>query len=378
MRQDRATLPLVCRAFRAMTSQIVPEYLRIRSVPQLRAIVETFEEGRDGSLPFQGEWVQRIDFQIPEPLTGSPDLIPRLLRRTPNLTIYVNQMGSDFRPETQTPAAVLEALAKYCGPSLRRLEWSHPGEAPAWCDLANLCHHAPNLRTLRLTWIFSYQQPFRQPVELPLLETLSLGLIPDPIDNIVELPLTWDPLLAHLVAHPEALPALRRVELDLFPTDLTFFRTHGAKIRVFRTTNWSAPPMLPCALPLLPNLDSLILTQSTEYVTLPPAHPALRRICIAPFMEEHIVVPPRVFAAAVLTPLESVLLSIDSTKLPRLEEVRLRNIGILTNLVDEPAWLLKWAKRWHFRGVRFCDMRGQSFGEITDPDNDPLLNVLRG
>ncbi|KAJ7439352.1 hypothetical protein FB451DRAFT_1107286 [Mycena latifolia] len=360
-----------------MASQIVPEYLKIRSIPQLRAIVDKFEEGRDGSLPFQGEWVQRIDFQIPEPLTHSPDLIPRLLRRTPNLIIYVNKMGNDFRPETQTPSAVLEALAKYCGPSLRRVEWSYPGEAPAWCDLANLCYHAPNLRTLRLTWIFSYKQPFRTPLELPLLETISLGLIPDPIDTIIELPPTWDPLLAHLAAQPEALPALRRLEVDLFPTDLSFFFAHGAKIRMFRTTNWTAPPMLPSTLPLLPNLDSLILTQSTEYVTLPPAHPTLRRICIAPFMEEHIVVPPRVFTAAVLTPLDSVLLSIDSTRLPCLEEVRLRDIGILVNLVDEPAWLLKWAKRWQFRGVRFCDMHGRSFSEVHDPDNDPLLNVVR-
>ncbi|KAJ7682959.1 hypothetical protein B0H17DRAFT_1205391 [Mycena rosella] len=334
-----------------MTSQILSEYLRIRSIPQLRAIVDKFEEGRDGSLPFQGEWVHRIDFLIAEPLT-SPDLIPRLLRRTPNLIIYVNRMGGDFRPEAQTPSAVLEALAKYCGSSLRRIEWS--GEAPTYYDLANLSPQAPSL------------------------ETISLGLIPHPIDTVVELPRTWDPLLARLAEHPEALPALRRVEVDVFPMDLGFFHAHGAKIRVFRTMNWSTPPMLPSALPLMPNLDSLILTQSTEYVTLPPAHPALRRICVAPFMGEHIVVPPRFFASAVLTPLDSVLLSIDSTKLPCLEEVRLRNIGILDNLVHEPAWLLKWARRWHFRGVRFCDMRGRSFGEVEDPNNDPLLDLVRG
>lgn len=378
MRQDRATLPLVCRSWRAMTSQIIPEYLMICSIPQLRAIVDKFEECRDGSLLFQGEWVQRIDFQIPEPLTNSPDLIPRLLRRTPNLVIYVNKMGSDYRPETQTPPAVLEALAKYCGPSLRRIEWSYPGEAPAWYDLANLCYHAPNLCTLRLTWIFSYQKSFPKPLELPLLETISLGLIPDPVDSIVQLPRTWDPLLINLAAHPETLPALNRVELDLFPTDLTFFHAHGAKIRMFRTTNWTVPPMLPHALPLLPNLESLILTQSTEYVTLPPAHPTLRRICIAPLMENDIEVPPRMFATAVLVPLESVLLSIDSTKLPRLEEVRLRNRGILVHVLDEPAWLQKWAKRWQFRGVRFCDLQGRSFDEVADPDNDSLLNAVRG
>ncbi|KAJ7108562.1 hypothetical protein C8R44DRAFT_834047 [Mycena epipterygia] len=363
MSQDRATTPLVCRSWRSMTSQILPEYLRIRSIPQLRAIVKKFEEGQDDRFPFGG-WVQRIDFQIPEPLVNHPDLIPRLLWRTPNLMIYCNQNGSDYRPETQTPTAVLEALAEHCGPSLRRLEWSHVGEAPAWCDLADLCRRAPNLRTLRLTWIFSYRQPFREEMlHLPSLETLSLGLIPDPID-IVELPITWDPLLNYFASNPEMLPSLRRFEVELFPTDLRFFRTHGSKIRFFRTTNWTRPPMLPFTLPLLPNLENLVLTQTTEYVTLPPSHPKLRRICIAPFSEEHSVVPPRFFNTAVLVPLESVLLSIDSTKLPSLHEVRLRNIGVLMNLVEEPAWLLKWAKRWHFRGVNFCDIRGQSFSNI--------------
>jgi hypothetical protein len=138
-------------------------------------------------------------------------------------------------------------------------------------------------------------------LELPFLETLSLGLIPDPIDDIAELPISWDPLLNYFASDPEMLPSLRRFEVDIFPTDLRFFAVHGSKIQTFRTTNWSTPPMLPSTLPLLPNLDSLILTQSTEYVTLPPFHPTLRRICIAPFMEDQIVVPPRFFTTAVLT-----------------------------------------------------------------------------
>ncbi|KAJ7240819.1 hypothetical protein B0H12DRAFT_1024479, partial [Mycena haematopus] len=359
---DRATIPLVCRSWRSVTSQIVPEYLRIQSIPQLRAIVDKFEDAHDGSPSLEG-CVQRIDFRISEPLTASPDLIPRLLKHTKHLMIYVNQNGSDYRPETQTPTSVLEALAEHCSSSLQRIEWSHVGEAPTWHDLANLCHHAPNLRTIRLTWIFSYVEPVQGVLELPSLETLYLGLIPDPTNTIIELPLTWDPLLNYFASNPESLPSLRRFEIDIFPADLRFFHVHGSKIRTFRTTNWTTPPKLPSTLPLLANLDSLVLTQSTEYVTLPPFHPTLRRICIAPFMENHVLVPPRFFSTAVLTPLESVMLSIDSTHLPRLEEVRLRNIGILMNLVDEPAWLLKWARRWRFKGVKFCNMYGQSFSD---------------
>ncbi|KAJ6487921.1 hypothetical protein C8R45DRAFT_1097777 [Mycena sanguinolenta] len=384
---DRDAIPLVCQSWRALTSRIIPEYLRIRSIPQLRAIVDKFE-----NTPSLGECVQRVDFKISEPLTASPDLIPRLLKHTKkyepsilslqliqnfdSLKIYVNQNGSDFLPETQTPTSVLVALAEHCSSSLRRIEWSHVGEAPTWHDLANLCHHAPNLRTLRLTWIFSYTEPAQGVLELPSLETLYLGLIPDPSDVILELPLTWDPFLTYFASKPETLPSLRRFEIDIFPTDLHFFRVHGSKIRTFRTTNWSTPPQLPRTLPLLGNLDSLVLTQSTEYVMLPPSHPTLRCICIAPFMENHVVVPPRFFSTAVLTPLESVMLSIDSTHLPRLEEVRLRNMGILMNLVDEPAWLLKWARRWRFKGVKFCDMHGHSFSDTKD--NDPLLDAVRG
>ncbi|KAJ7269820.1 hypothetical protein C8J57DRAFT_1323596 [Mycena rebaudengoi] len=353
MREDRASVPLVCRSWASITSEILLDYLRIRSIPQLRAIVAKLESdnrSREEGPPF-GDWVQRIDFHISEPLTGAPDLIPRLLRRTPNLAIYINKNGSDYLPETQTPSSVLQALAAYCGPSLRRIEWSHVGEAPAWCDLANLCQHTPNLRTIRLTWMFSYKKPFMNgPLDLPQLQTLSPRL------------------LGYLSADSNMLPSLRRFE----PT--------GAKIRLFRTTNWRSPPSLPSTLPLLPNLDSLVLVQSTEYVTLPPFHPTLRRICIVPFTEDYsTMVPPRFFNAAVLGPLEYVLLSIDSTKLCRLEEVRIRNISIFKHLLDEPAWLLKWAKRWRFKGVKFCDMHGQLFSQIVQAsDDNPLLDTVRG
>jgi hypothetical protein len=60
MQQDRTTIPLVCRSWRSIASQIVPEFLRIRSIPQLRAIVERFEETQDG------HFCSRIDFQISE------------------------------------------------------------------------------------------------------------------------------------------------------------------------------------------------------------------------------------------------------------------------------------------------------------------------
>ncbi|KAJ6627885.1 hypothetical protein B0H10DRAFT_1992474 [Mycena sp. CBHHK59/15] len=343
MREDRATIPLVCRSWYSIACQIIPEYLRILSTSQLRAIVEKLEEDKSAGLAFRGEW--------------------------------------DYRPETQTPASVLQALAKYCGPSLRRIEWSHAGEAPAWCDLANLCHHAPNLQTLRLTWIFSYDvsSSVASSLLLPKLETLSLGLIPDPVDN-VDVPEKWDPLLNHFSTNPNMLPSLRRFEVEIFPTNMRFFEVHGSKMHLFRTTNWSTPPFtLPFTIPLLPNLDSLVLTQSTEYVTLPPYHPTLRRICISPFMEECVVVPPRLFNSAVLVPLDSVLLSIDSTKLPNLQEIRFRNIGIFMHLLDEPVWLLKWARRWRFKGVAFRDMYGQSFGDIAeDPEHDPLLDTVRG
>ncbi|KAJ7211288.1 hypothetical protein GGX14DRAFT_624138, partial [Mycena pura] len=381
MHQDRVSILSVCRAWRAMASSIIFEFLRIRSIPQLRALVNRLEEGygRDESISLPGEWVQRIDFKIAEPLTASPDLIPRLLRRTPNLMIYVNQNGSDYRPETQTPSSVMAALAEFCGPSLRRLEWSHVGEAPTWHDLTTVCHHAPNLSTLRLTWIYSYDKPYKAKLALPFLETLSLGLIPDPIDNM-HIPVSWDPLLEYFSSDPAMLPSLRRFEIDLFPTSLHFFAVHSLKIRSFRTTNWSAPPILTWVLPLLPNLDTLVLTQSTAYATLPPSHPTLRRICIAPFAEEQTsVVPPRFFSSAVLGPLDRVLLSIDSTHLPRLEEIRIRNIGILKSLAGEPAWLLKWAKRWRFKGgVKFCDVHGRPFEEYPDPDNEPLLDAVRG
>ncbi|KAK6981042.1 hypothetical protein R3P38DRAFT_2579226, partial [Favolaschia claudopus] len=303
LKSDRAAVSLVCRSWRYVASQIIHEYLIIRTIPQLQAIVQKLEECQDSESV--ADFVQRIDFAIQpdsDPQTASPDLIVRLLKHTKRLMIYVNKNGSDYTPETQTPSTVMQALAEHCGPSLQRLEWSNVGEAPTWHDLADLCRRTPNLKTLHLTWIFSYpEEPLESNLELPYLETLSLGLIPDPIDNVIQLPTTWDPLLNYFASDPELLPSLRRFEIEIFPTNLRFFRVHGFKIRSFRTTNWSAPPMLPHTLPLLRNLETLILTQSTEYVTLPSSHPSLRRICVAPFMEDQITVPPRLFHTAVLT-----------------------------------------------------------------------------
>jgi hypothetical protein len=179
--------------------------------------------------------------------------------------------------------------------------------------------------------------------------------------------MAWDFLMNYLSVQPRQLPALERLECDIFPLlTMSFFDMHGHKIRLFRTTAWSADGVLAEALPLCSNLESFVISQGSEPIDFPIFHPTLRRICIIPSVEADVDVPERVFAYAVMSPLDSVLKSVEQMAAPRLIELRIRNIGAFGSILDHSTWLRFWWRRWNIRGVHFLDKSGVSFHEVYD------------
>jgi hypothetical protein len=383
--RDRQSLSKVSSSWRAAVSEISAEYLVIYSGKELKGLVKKFEAQK--ALPGKalGEWTLRIDFRILESYKTS--YVLRLLQCTPNLLIYNNRNGPANSPEHCTPPEVMKGLALHCSRSLRRLEWSGAGEAPRYQDLVHLCNKLPHLVTLRLVALFSF--PVRAdgvPPLLPLarLKTLSLGIIPEPTCPRPEYAVTWDPFVQYLCLHPSQLPCLEHFECDIFPLlSMVFFDMHGQKLRLFRTTAWSAEGALPQALSLCPNLQSLVIAQGSETVDLPPFHPSLQRICILPTVDVAVSVPQRVFDYAVLAPLDHVLKSIENMAAPHLVELRIRNMGAYMHLVDYSTWLGLWWRRWNIRGVQFRDKAGGSFANVYDREfifiscvNESTLNLV--
>jgi len=367
--KDRKALRQVCSSWRSVVAEISAEYLIIYSAKELKALVKQFEAQEHNKTTGKrlGEWTSRIDFRILGPYSV-PHVI-RLLRCTPNILIYDIRNGPPLIPEKCTPIEVLKALVVYCA-QLRRLGWSGAGETPRYQDLVQLCNGLPNLVTLRLTSIFSF--PVRSDGIPPLLifpnlNTLSLAVIPDSPEFRPEYAMTWDTLMNYLSVHPRQLPALERLECDIFPLlTMSFFHMHGHKIRSFRTTAWSADGVLAEALPLCPNLHSFVISQGSEPIDFPVFHPTLQKICIIPSVEADVDVPQRVFEYAVMSPLDSVLKSVEKMVAPCLSELRIRNIGAFGSILDYSTWLRFWWRRWNIRGIRFLDKTGVSFHEVYD------------
>ncbi|KAF8965061.1 hypothetical protein BDZ97DRAFT_1918503 [Flammula alnicola] len=380
--EDRRSLARVSSGWRSTVTEMCAEYLAIYSARELKYLVKLLEASEAHKSPSGkrlGEWTTRIDFKILGAYSV-PHVI-RLLKCTPNLLIYNNKNGPPSSPEKYTPQEVLKALVTFCGSSLRRVEWSGAGEAPRFQDLVQLCNDLPNLVTLRLVAIYSF--PMRESdgippiLLLPKLKTLSLGVIPEPNTPRPEFAVTWDPFLQYASFASGQLPSLERFECDIFPLlTMSFFRVHGHKIRLFRTTAWSAENALPEALGLCPRLYSLVIAQGSETVELPLFHPTLEKICILPTVDVVVGVPQRVFDFAVMAPLDALLKSIEKMTAPHLVELRIRNMGAYLNIVDYATWLGFWWRRWNIRGVHFRDKTGASYQNVQDP-SEALLDLVR-
>jgi len=365
---DRRSLSLVCSSWRDVVTEISAEYIVVYSAKQLKRLVKKYESHKNTNGKKLGDWTTRIDFKI----LGDYNHwhVVRLLRCTPKLMIYTNKNGPGDSPGKCTPIEVLKGLISYCADTLRRVEWSGPGEPPRFQDLAFFCNHLPNLVTLRLMAVYSYPMPEHgaPPIlVLPTLKTLSLGIIPEPAELQPEYAVTWDPLLRYLSLHPSQLPALERFDCDLFPLlTMSFFDMHGHKLRVFRTTTCFADASLPEAVAACPNLHHLVISHGAEVVAFPQYHPKLQKICILPSIEVEVGIPQKIFDNAVMSPLDSILKAVENMTAPCLSEVRVRNSGAFVDVIHQVTWLNYWWRRWNIRGIQFRDKAGTSYDQVKD------------
>ncbi|KAG2008213.1 hypothetical protein CC2G_013669 [Coprinopsis cinerea AmutBmut pab1-1] len=377
--QDRMNLSQVCSVFRTLVLDMSFEYLVIETGHQLAYVAKLVDIQKH-----LGEKIRRIDLQI----TGKYKMkhFLALIQHAPNLSILINRNNLNKGSFEQVPSDMVNALVNH-GRSIQRLEFQSTAESPALEDLLDISRHLPKLETVHLVNMHFFPMRVELLSALPLLQltnlkSLSLGLIPIPCPEDRETyPETWDPLLAVLCCDPTTqLPNLTRLEVDIFPTGFTqFFTYHGHKLRTLRTAICApSQPLLPEALEACPNLTSLIITPSREVrINLPSTHPSIQRICIVPPSDERIDVPLKLFRAAAMDPLNNLLNDLfDNCKLPKLEEVRVRNTGLFSGLAVHKSWLSPWTLRWGLRGVRFVDKAGMGFKDCVS-DDEALLNTIR-
>lgn len=365
---DRMSLSLVCSSWREVVTEISTEYIVLYSGQQLKSLVKKYRSCKVPNTRRLGDRTTRIDFKI---LTDyNPQDAVNLFRFTPNLMIYTNKNGPSDHPRRCTPIEVLNGLVTYCGHSLRRVEWSGPGESPRLQDFAVFCNSLPNLITLRLMSIYSYPSPRDGApplIRLPSLKTLSLGIIPEPPAHREQYSLTWDPFLQYLSVNSQQLPSIERFECDLFPQfTMSFFIAHAHKLRQFRTTTCFADIFLTEAVAACSNLLDLVLVHGPELVAFPQYHPTLRRICILPSIDVEVAVPNKIYEHAIMCPLDAILQTIEQMIAPHLAEVRIRNSGAFVDIVGQAVWLTYWWRRWNLRGIEFTDKAGRSYQNIQD------------
>lgn len=363
----QSALRLVCRDWNEVVTELSYEHLRLTSMEQVTAAADRLEESckrsRKNAL---GTCTLRIDLGLHNPTDQCSKALVRILRCTPNLEILVNgnyyvAVNSNVQltlpPQAQTPTEIIDVLVKTCSRSLRRLEWTS-NEYPSWTDLMRVLRTATGIRSLTLTNIYGSltERPSYQRLILPNLKTLVLG---DSSSfshaSLGNVPL--NALLTMLAKSPEQLPSLERLE-GFSPFSPDFLRTHGSKLRIVRTVAFT--PLIHEIIAACPNLDTFITIFPHHILDL-LSHPSLKRIGIFPISEDPVGVPPAIFSAYIMKPLEDLLTQIDESNLPKLEQIRIRNVGTLANITEHLAFLQKWWNRWHLRGVRFDDKDGQPF-----------------
>ncbi|KAF9530141.1 hypothetical protein CPB83DRAFT_851029 [Crepidotus variabilis] len=376
--RDRRHMSLVCSAWAELIRNISAEYLVVYSDKQLKRLVKRLEMDKNSTERRFGARTTRVDFKIVGEYNAK--LAARLFRSTPNLLIYSNKNGPGDHPVRYTPHEVLRSLLAHCGQTLRRVDWAGPGEPPRYQDLAFFCNHLPKLTTLRLMAIYSYPRlPDGAPptMRLPSLTTLSLGIIPEPPVHKEHYAITWDPLLQYLSLSPQQLPALNRFECDLFPQQvatMVFFNAHGSKLRLFRTTTCFADAQLPQAVSACSNLRDLVIVHGAEVVAFPQHHPTLERVCLLPTIDVQVDMPKKMFSNAVLNPLDDLLKRAETMIAPNLKEIRIRNVGGFTAIVDQEFWIMNWYRRLRLRRIEFVDQFGISYDKF---DNRTPLDLVR-
>ncbi|KAG1802289.1 uncharacterized protein HD556DRAFT_811344 [Suillus plorans] len=335
--KTHSALLLVCKVWHNVVIELIHEHLHLTSAEQVAIIANRFEESRRHSIKHPlGTCTRRIDFQLSNPSDQCLNALVRILRCTPNIEILVNSnyymaLNPTFHitpPQAQTRTEIINALLETCSSSLRRIEWTS-NEYPSWSDLMHVLQTATGITSLTLANIYGNltERPSHY-LTLPNLKTLVLGDSPSfSHASLGNVPL--NAFLTMLAKSPEQLPSLQRLE-GFSPFSPDFLRTHGPK-----------------------------------------------RIGIFPISEDPVGVPQAIFSAYIMKPLEDLLCQIDESQLPKLTQVRIRNIGTLANITEHPLFLQRWWKRWDSRGVRFDDKDGRPFNLVSSESDSVHDNVRR-
>lgn len=264
-------LALVCRAWKILATELLYEYIDIRS-PRLAALIHrtllnTFENG-DGNSGY-GKWVRHIEVQTH--VRGSEtiehfQLLFNIFKHCQNLRMLTGFWGH-FMPES-----FVDGLLRMYGPTLKGLRWEGN------CGSERFHEFLGSFQSLR---VLDLRNPLQLPAlpspkfVLPCLEDLQISTRLCSIDYITSADL---PSL-----HRVLFECDRNLSVTLRSAITSFLAAHGGKIKSLELVTSRPMPHIITVTRFLqrdacPNLVDLTFDVSEVVIEMPPQHLSLRRI----------------------------------------------------------------------------------------------------
>ncbi|KAF9562398.1 hypothetical protein CPC08DRAFT_761527 [Agrocybe pediades] len=197
--RDRISLSMVCSVWREMVDQVRYRRIVIRSSDQLEAVVGRLEECKKRQEPYHtGNQTLRLDIAMKE--TAPYDQVRRLLKCTPNLTVYCQRICGPFD---------ISVLQLQGATGLRRIELATAEESVPYIigTRLHLYSALQGLTVIRISSPPSLLPNYPSNIRLPSVKVVSLG---DP--HRPEMPHKWDNFITSFLCTKDHFPSLKRLD----------------------------------------------------------------------------------------------------------------------------------------------------------------------
>ncbi|KAJ7212965.1 hypothetical protein GGX14DRAFT_445829 [Mycena pura] len=372
--RTKCVLVRVCRSWRRIAIQILYQHIVIRSPSRAALILQVLRDSERDKSNY-GHWARYIE--VYTHARGSSDMrflqnVYRIFQYCPRLRI----LGATWR--TVVPGEFLTAVSTLYGPTLQELSWDERKYSldKTHASLGFLASFQ-SLRVLDLRDFVGDKRPghAESSPTLPRLNHLILSNhgLNISVATALVLPALHTLTLQTLVGHA--------IHVDLITKLLA---VHGASLVTVHLPNPSSepaqsrfltqyiPPALFLRAGVCPNLDTLTFSANSpaiglesETESLPPPHPALRRIALYAVRAEAL------YPSKGPNETQTHLRSFTRAAFPRLEMVRTAGFCVDSDtdtlVKDVFIW---WRERFERDGVDFQDGEGVVWVYDSETDSE--------